>query len=429
MWRPIFPVFPRTLAIVTALGLLSATAGIAAGETPDSQTVSEAAGDDRKPGHHIGGFRLRPTLSIGQRYDDNVFTTDRDPQADWITLLSPQLKLDSTWARHSLRFNAGAERGHYWRFEDEDHLDYWSSAEGRLDLSETTELHAGLGMSYDHEDRDSPDTRAGALEPTTFSRLHANVGIRTTIAGTTYRMGGTFEQFDFDDVPSAVGRIIQDDRNRTLSGLGIRAERPLADDQAIFLQLLYNERDYELNRDQNGFQRDSRGYRAAIGLRKDLGPGDEAEIYLGVIRQEYTDPRFDDLRSADFGGRLTLGYTNGSRLIVKLQRSLNETTEIGSPGYLSSKLSARFDHRATQRLTPYLNLGYTHADYLDSERRDETYSAGTGVKYFLTPNVYLTAGASHTWRDSRDAATATDSNEFDKTVYFLTLSTQLYPLQ
>jgi hypothetical protein len=39
-----------------------------------------------------GRFRLTPSLSVGQAYDDNVLSTPTDPQADWVTRIDPGLE-------------------------------------------------------------------------------------------------------------------------------------------------------------------------------------------------------------------------------------------------------------------------------------------------------------------------------------------------
>ena len=56
-----------------------------------------------------GGFRVFPSLTVRQAYDDNVFATDVDEEGDVITLISPEIDVRSEWSRHSLVFNAFAD--------------------------------------------------------------------------------------------------------------------------------------------------------------------------------------------------------------------------------------------------------------------------------------------------------------------------------
>lgn len=391
-------------------------------------TAQSTAPTEKKPGYHSENFRVRPLLSIKQLYDNNVFRTDRHTRSDWITLASPQLKVDSTWARHSLRLRAGAESGSYWEYDDEDYLDYWGSGEARFDLNGHTDLFGGLGFSYEHEGRDSPDSPARELEPTTYTSFTANAGLKTTFGDTSYRLGGTYENLDFDDVPGIGGPVINDDRDRELIGFGIRATHRLDEDNHVFLQASFDQRDYDFGSDQFGFKRSSDGYRAALGVIRDWGSGNEFEAYLGVLHQDYDDSRFDTVSKPDFGGRLTLVLDKATKIRAQLQRSLDETTDIGSPGYLNTSFSGRLQHHVSPRFIPYLNLGYSYYDFLETGRKDRTYSAGAGLKYFLTRNTYLVFGASHAYRDSNDKGLFLLSNDFEKTAVFLNFTALLYPL-
>lgn len=383
----------------------------------------------KKPGYHIKHFRIRPSLSITQKYDDNVFTTERHTRSDWITVAAPSIKIDSTWAEHSLQFHAGAESATYWKYDEEDYLDYWAGGEGRYHVNDATDLFAGLGASHEHEGRDSPDSAIGQLEPTTYRVFNADAGIRTRYSDSGFRMGGTYEVLDFDNAPAVSGRIINDDRDRELLGAGVRATHDLDEQQQVFLQLRYDQRNYDLRQDQLGFERSSEGYRAALGLMQGWDDSNRVEAYVGIISQDYEDSRFDDVRKLDFGGRLTLVLARGNRIRMRLQRSLDETTEPGSPGYINTSISGRLEHRSSPRLTPYLNLGYSDYDFLETGRIDKTYSAEAGLNYFVTRNTDIVLGASHRSRDSNDRGRTVGSNDFDQTSVFLNLTARLYPLR
>jgi len=421
-------------AFLTVAMLAQATAlALETGANPDSgdggqEQLQPEAGAPKKPGYHTEYFRVRPSLSITEKYDDNIYATNIHSVSDWITLVSPQLKIDSTWAEHSLRFEAGADFGRYWDQDTENFLDYWASAEGRFTLSETIDLYGGLGMSFDHETRDSLDANIGGLTPTTYRSLTAHAGAKTAVGDTTYRIGGTYESLDFDNVESTFGPLINKDRDRDLFGFGVRATHRLNAHKQFFLQALYDRRDYDHTPDLNGYDRNSHGYRAALGLKHDFGSGNEAEAYLGVIGQRYDDRRFDAVNEADFGGRLNLAPSKTTRITAELQRSLNETTLAATPGYINTVVSGRIEYGISPRLIPYLSLGYDTADYLQSGLEDKTYTAAAGVKYFVARNAYVSAGVGRDWRDSNDKAQLFGSGDFDKNSVFLTFGTQGYPL-
>lgn len=397
----------------------------ATAEQPENN--AQAQPPKLKPGYHVGGLRMRPTISVTARYDDNVFTTARNTRSDWLLLIAPSVRVDSTAPDHRVTLKAGADIGRFDTYTDEDFEDTWIDLDGRYELSDRAQLFGGVGLKYSHEPRDSQDARIGGLEPTTFRTATANAGIKWRSGEVTYRTGATFETLDFDNVPAVGGKIINSDRDRDLIGLGLRASYHVDADGEVFVQALADRRRYQKDRDQFGFERDSDGYRLAAGFRKGFGQGEEFEAFLGALAQDYDDPRFSNIQRVDFGGRLRLSPSADTRFSLTLQRALNETTDPGSPGYLNTGVSARLSRARTSRLQPYLSLGYSEADYLETGRDDRQLSIGVGGKYFLTRNTAVSVGISHLDRDSNDKGLSSLSNDFVRNQFFITLTSQVYP--
>ncbi len=413
-----------TLISPFSLGSEAATPVVDGREDGEAQPATTA----KKPGYHTENFRVRPSLSVSETYDDNIFATDSSEQSDWITQISPQIRIDSTWDRHSLKFKAGADFGRYWEYDAENYLDYWANAEGRLNLDDGTDLFGGVGFSFEHEGRDSPDATLGGPSPTTYRSTNAHLGVKTVVGETTLRFGGTYENLDFDNVGAGSSLVFNNDRDRDLVGAGIRATHKLNAQNEVFIQALYDVRDYDMATDQYGYDRDSDGWRAALGLKSDLGGGNSVEAYLGTLHQSYEDDRFDSVDKADFGGRLTLTPGPDTKVTARVERSLNETTLFASPGYLSTAVSGRVEHRVSPRLIPQFSVYYELADYLQSDREDDFYSAEASLKYFLARNAYIVGGVRHSVRDSNDADLLSGSDDYTKNSIFLTFATQGYPL-
>jgi len=382
-----------------------------------------------KSGYFVNDFRIRPSVAISQIYDDNIFATDIQRESDFITIISPRLNIDSMWDEHSLRFKLGANLARYAEYDAENYNDYWIALDGKYDLSEVTAVFGGLGYSSKHENRDSPDAASDGISPTTFESRNASVGIKTAYQNTTYRIGMTYEHLDFDDVfTDSGGSVINDDRDRELFGLGIRATHRLDETLDIYAQLLLDRLDYDLSTDIDGFDKDSEGYRFAVGYKKDHGNGNKSEAYLGTINQDYDDSRFDSIDTFDFGGQLTLQPSSKSRLTAGLLRTLNETTVTGSSSYLHTAFTSKLDYKISQRLIPHLKLGYAESVFKNSDREDTILSGEAAIKYYLARNASLTAGYRYIDRDSNDLDLITGTNDYTHNSVFLTFTTQGYPL-
>lgn len=413
---------PCRLAAAVLAALCSAAR---AAEPP----VADAAG----PEPSSPGFVWRPQISLTPTYDDNIYALPSDTIADWVWVVSPTLSAESQWDTHRLRLDAGAELGRYDEYTSEDYDDWWVNADGRFDLAPGSNLFGGLGFSQEHEDRGSPDAVAPTdtlaaipAEPTVYTALTAQGGVVHRLGDTQLRAGATFERLDYDDVPSLAGSTIDSDyRDRRVLGLALRLSHPLDDRRDLFVQAHWNQRRYDETPDAYGYDRDSDGYRLAVGLKGQLARGLEAEGYVGYLRQDYEDPRFDTVSAPDFAGKIN--WRTGPRTGVRLtlERSVNETTLEGSSSYLYTNLAASVAHQLDDRTTLNANLGGGLVAYQDVGRDDWIYTAGVSARYQIVPQVYLTAGYRWVRRDSNeggDAFFGTDPFDYDRQQVYLTIS-------
>ncbi len=382
-----------------------------------------------RPGYHFDGFRIRPSVSLMGKFDDNIFATDSAEESDFITVISPALSIDSTWDKHSLRLRFGADVGRYAEFDAENYNDYWTTLDGRYDLSSETNIFGGIGFGFEHEGRDSPDAIAGGLSPSTYQSTNAHAGIKTVQDKTTLRMGMTYEDLNFDNSLTANGStIVNDDRDRALYGLGIRATQALDSGDQFYAQALWDARDYQQTTDQNGYYRDSDGYRLGVGFETDPKQAQSYALYLGYLNQDYDDARFDNVEAVDFSASLKLSPNPQTKISADLLRTLNETTLSGSSGYLYTSLSGKLEYKISPRLVPSLSLGYAEADYQDSGRNDETYSAEAALRYYLASNAFVTAGYRYVERDSNDFGLINSSDDYTNNIAFVTFTAQGYPV-
>ncbi len=380
------------------------------------------------------GFVWRPQLALTPMYDDNIYALPADAIADWVWVVSPTLSAESQWDTHRLRFDAGAELGRYDEYTSEDYDDWWVNVDGRFDLAPGSNLFGGLGFSQEHEDRGSPDAVAPAEtlaaipgEPTVYTALTAQGGVVHRLGDTQLRAGATFEQLDYDDVPSLAGSTIDSDyRDRRVLGLAFRLSRPLDERHDLFVQALWNQRRYDETPDAYGYYRDSDGYRLAVGLKGQLARGLEAEGYVGYLRQDYEDARFDTVSAPDFAGKIN--WRTGPRTGVRLtlERSVNETTLEGSSSYLYTNLAGSVAHQLDDRTTLNANLGAGLVAYQDVGRDDWMYTAGVSAQFRLVPQVYLTAGYRWVRRDSNEGdgfyLGSSDPFDYDRQQVYLTIS-------
>ncbi len=410
-------------------------------------TVAEQLGPESRPseespneiqiqgrtedGYSVGDFRLRPKIALASGYDSNIFATRTNEVEDSFWVLAPSLAGTSVWKTHEFKFDVGGSVGRYQDNDAEDYEDYWANLRGRYDLSKKTNVFGGFGYSFEHEDRGSPEDELAGDEPTTFDSLRLHAGVAHSFGKASIRVGGTFEQLDFDNVAP----LNNDDRNRDLSGLGARVRYRIDSQYGLYLQGIRDLRDYESRVDDAGFARSSDGYRVALGLQVKPSNRLSGELFGGLLRQDYDDSRFSTVSVADFGGSVKWRTAPRTTLSAKLERSLEETTVFGASSYLNTSLSGQVKHWVAPRLTLNAGLAIAEADYQDIDREDDYRSAQLGLRYYLTPRWYVAAEYRVQARDSSlEQIVNTDANpqsleDYSRNQLFLTLGTLVYSVE
>jgi hypothetical protein len=372
-------------------------------------------------GYRPGSFLVQPELAVSGVYDSNIFATRTDEVDDFILVFSPDLNVKSEWERHKLDFDLGGAFGRYLSQHDEDYDDYWANLDGRYDFTDSRNIFGGLGYSHEHEDRGSPEDSQSGSEPTTFDSSRAHAGISQGLGKATLRMGGTYEQLDFADT----GLLSNQDRDRDLIGAGLRLSYALHPQYTVFGQGVWDRREYDQSADDNGFQRDSDGYRADAGVQATITNRLKGEAYLGYLRQDYDDPRFSSVSAVDFGGSLNWRASPRTTLSAELDRSLEETTLAGSSGYLYTSLAGTVRHKFSPRMNINAGVSVAEADYQVVDRNDDYYTAQLGMRYYITPGYYLGTEYRALIRNSDPQ----EVNDYTRHQFFLTLGTLLYPVK
>ncbi len=377
----------------------------------------------------LGSLLAYPELVLSEVYDDNIFATRSNEESDLVTVLSPSVSLVSDWERHYFRARASGDFARYRSNDSENYNDYRTSMEGRYDLSRVANVFGGLGYGKEHEERASPEDVNG-IEPTTYTSTSGHAGVYRKFNANALRLGVTADRLDFNDVPSSAGIINNDDRDRTESTAGARLSRQISPETELFVQGVFDRRAYADAFDDRGYKRDSDGYRAALGVKRKFGPRLEAQAFVGPMRQDYDDPRLEDVSTLDFGGRVDWHPSARTSVSATVDRSLEETTvydaATGTPAssYVYSRAGVLAQHRLRPGTTLRAHLSVGRTDYQGIDRVDDLLVGGVGAQYRLTRNLYLEADYRFINRDSDEPL----SDYFRNQIY-VRLRGLLYPVR
>jgi len=348
------------------------------GSTPDEKSLV-------KDPYYIpvGSFLFRPQLGITEAYDSNIFAQRTNYVADQILILEPSLLLKSNWEKHFLQFNAGGELGRYRNNPSENFDDSWVDVKGRYDISKNTNFFGGLNHTRDHEERGTPEVVG--TEPTTFGSDQAHAGFMRQIGDYKIRLGGTVEKLDYDNTATT----INDDRDREVRGLGVRINYLYAPNREVFAQGIYDSRDYVLALDDAGYDRDSEGYRASVGVKNRYSNRLGVESYVGFLHHDFQDPRFANIDIPEANTKINYLSSPQSRISLSLNRSLEETILPGASSYLSDTLSLQAERRFDSRRSVVAAFSAGLADYQGVALQERTVDASLDWRYRINPELYF----------------------------------------
>lgn len=360
-----------------------------------------------------GSFLLFPEISLTHGYDSNIYAERKNEISDWITTVSPLLVAKSKWEQHILNFGAGADIDIYKNHSSENVTDYWLSAGGQYDFSPQSNVFGNLIHSHKHEDRGSADAGPG-LNPNEYDSTEASVGFARKSEPYTVRASLNSEKLDFSTPSGAVSPYTNDDRDRTQGSIVARLGYAVSPALEPFIQAETDIRRYNKTLDDNGFQRSSDGYRIALGAVYKPSSRLQGEAYIGQMQQQFDDSRFVDVNQLYFGADLSWKPLVGTTATAFMERTLAETTISGASSSVDTTIGAKVEKALSQNMLVNGRMSYTWNDFKGIGRNDEILDAGAGLKYYISPTVYLGADYRFVNRDSN----VLNSNYFSNQAMF-----------
>jgi len=359
----------------------------------------------------LGASTLFPSLATGISVDDNIYRAPAGTTSAVFTI-SPRLELRSGWEQDSLQLYGQLDHYHYADQDSESRTNWILGAAGRKDLAPGAFLSGNTYFFDTHETRTSPDLSLLALSPTRYRRLHADGAASRQSGVITLSAAANYDRFDFDRTQLAGGGSIGNgDRNRDVYQLSARAAYEMVPGQMLFLQAIYDRRDFDRLLDRNGLNRDSDGYRLDLGASMMVTPVIRASGYVGLLQQNHAPPLADtstldfNLQIDWFATELMTGHFTAARVI-------DDTTIAGASSVDVQQFGVSLDYELLREviLQPYLR--YDDQSFQGIPRNDRIVSAGIEARYLMNGNFALYANYAFQQRDTNAVGRDFSSNVF-----------------
>jgi len=394
------------LSTLTAMVALMAASAVHAQNTPERDIrapVPTADVPDRRQdviqrsesaepalGYRVGGFRMNPRVAAGLSYDDNIFATQSGSKSDTIFNGSVGLRAQTEMSQHFFGVDGQID---YNKFASNDREDFTQAnldARGRYDVDAVTNFGAEAGMRRLTEPRDAPDD-TGSNEPLEFWIYRGAVSGQTEFGRFVPRVLTGVQRQEYDSgAQTTAGTPIQTserDKNEVFID-GTFGYRYLGPEQA-YVRLQANDRNYDNNLDNSGFQRDSNGYRAELGATADFGGLIFADVAAGYQEQKYDDSRFGKPGEFVWSASLLWNPTRLTSLRLETRKEFSESFNTGSPGYWRTLHTLTVAHELRFNLVGFVRGVYQEREFDKLPREDDVIGGDIGLKYRLDRGLYL----------------------------------------
>lgn len=344
----------------------------------------------------LGDFVLGGQASLGLLYDDNVEADDTERDENVFLSFSPSVRAQSTYARHSIGFGAGATAGTALKDGSDDFFDWQVGADGRLDLSRTSKINASISYSQDVEDDENIDAEDDDGD-TPIHNINAALG---------YRGGGDRLGFGVDG--SVSRQDIEgdefEDRDSTSYGLSGSLSYGLSDNLSFFMGPSYQHSTFDQKVADDGDGRDADRYAFQVGVGYRARRTISTRASLGYALLTFDDPDREDEDSATASAGLIWSPGNGTTLDLNASRGLELSIEDGEDSRINTTASATLAHRlklgSRSALSSSLGLSVVHLS--DRDRTDKNLTTGLTFAYRLAEHAFLTSSYRFSQRFSDD---------------------------
>ena len=399
------------IVCICAMAIFFMLAGPAASQERGVPVYEKPRPDYDPLGIRAGAFTIRPDLTLGLEYNDNIYAADSGEESDWITTVAPEVDVRTNWVRHALGLNTGLEAGFYGSESDENYVDGHVFLDGRLDVLRGAFLNAAAGYHYLHEERGAPDADAAWDEPANYHRWDGDLSYFHGLGRLSLTLGTDFTRMDYRRVDLVGGGSENlDYRDRNIFDVNARVAYEMHPDVHPFIQTSYNWRRYD-NRDPGlSEKRDSDGYRIGVGTGFDLGGVTSGEIFAGYMSQSYDNLR--DISGMWYGMNLLWNVTQLTSVEAGVRKSVKETTARDASGIDAIDTNLRVDHELLRNLLVGAFFDYTYDDYQGRDISDKYYVFGPRVTYLWNRNLSAEAGYTRRIKDSNVSAREYTENRF-----------------
>lgn len=387
------------LSICSVSALAVDVAGLSGFKGADD--ISEAVGLP------VGPFTAYPVLNLSFTHDDNILRQPDNEESSFVTVISPQVVLESNYRANNYLIAYLADIGRYDSSSQDNYEDHQLLAKAGLSFSSRTSLDLQFEYNEGHEGRGSTD-RTILEHP---DEWHST------------GFGGVFAYGSRD----AIGRIELEashvdreyDNNRVVT-IGADHERDIYGATFFYrvrpkTHLLFQAQRTEFDYDLSTSTLDSDEDHYFVGVKWDATAKTSGTAKLGYLKKDFDDGSRDDVSGSSWDIGVQWRPRSYSTFDFNTSRNTKESTGVGDTIIIKA-IGAVWKHAWNSRFSTTAGAALSNAEYQNFQREDDYQKFSLGANYKMRRWLKFGAGYSYHDNDSDDPTQDYDRNIFMFTV-------------
>ena len=358
---------------------------------------------------HIKELEIHPYLSVTEMYDDNVYATSSNPKGDWITAITPGVKLMMPYRTHLFTAEYRASSLNYSDHSSENVTDQHAAALADFKFASLYGLKLGDTYDQGHEPRSS----SGTGEIVKYDKNAAKAELSYVFADRfKTQVGFTRTNWDFS----------RDNAFRTRSEDLIAASLfyRFMPKTSAFFEYDFTNIDYDLKTD--GL--DNQVQKPLVGLTWEISEFTKGTAKGGYLFKNYDAQSKNDIDTWTASLELDQVITDSSSIKVVGLRDVNEGNVQGTTYFITTGVNAEYTYKLTYKVSAVVRGSYGLDDYQNApgststDRNDTTWMGGVGLKYQMRDWLEFALNYNHVDRSSNISYFDLKDNTTSLTVNF-----------
>jgi hypothetical protein len=378
--------------------------------------VQERTRPDLEPqGLRLGAFRVFPSLKETTSYDDNLFAESSNASAGVVFRSRPEVKIDNGPGPsvRTLNFDLYVEDARYIGHSNLSNDNVATSLNLGSEFGPDTRARSLTGFSYAHQD---PSNFALGVANTKITKLPVlktfsqDLGLSHDYGDLgSVALDGGYQRLDYENIITTAGGII----NQTLLNsnnyhVGPKVSYNLTPVLRPYTKVDYSRTDYDANNFNNN------EYALVVGTDFELRRLFRGTAFLGYKDREYDKSTNPGARGFTYGMNLTWFPTELLTVSAHGGQNFSDSLATSSTGVHSvvdaKTVSLSADYEVLRNVIVSALAAFEDDNYLSTTREDKVYSAGTGLRYVITPQWEASAQYQFSTRSTNAAGFGYDRN-------------------